>query len=101
MLFSSPEFIYLYLPAVLLGFFWLARWSHRIAATWLTAASLFFYGWWNPAYLGLLMASIFFNYSMGLMLARESTRPPAWPAGNRHCRQSAAAGLFQVRQFLP
>lgn len=77
MLFSSPEFIYLYLPAVLLGFFWLARWSHRIAATWLTAASLFFYGWWNPAYLGLLMASIFFNYSMGLMLARESTRPPA------------------------
>jgi alginate O-acetyltransferase complex protein AlgI len=77
MLFSSPEFIYLYLPVVLLGFFWLARWSHRIAATWLTAASLFFYGWWNPAYLGLLMASIFFNYSMGMVLAREAARPPA------------------------
>lgn len=76
MLFSSPEFIYLYLPIVLLGFFWLAKWSHRIAATWLTAASLFFYGWWNPAYLGLLMASIFFNYSMGVVLARESMRPP-------------------------
>jgi alginate O-acetyltransferase complex protein AlgI len=76
MLFSSPEFIYLYLPTVLLGFFWLAKWSHRIAATWLTAASLFFYGWWNPAYLGLLMASIFFNYSMGVVLARESMRPP-------------------------
>ncbi len=77
MLFSSPEFIYLYLPIVLLGFFWLARWSHRIAATWLTAASLFFYGWWNPAYLGLLLASIFFNYSMGLLLAREAGRPAA------------------------
>lgn len=77
MLFSSPEFIYLYLPIVLLAFFWLARWSHRIAATWLTAASLFFYGWWNPAYLGLLLASIFFNYGMGLVLARESAQPQA------------------------
>jgi alginate O-acetyltransferase complex protein AlgI len=77
MLFSSPEFIYLYLPTVLLGFFWLARWSHRIAATWLTAASLFFYGWWNPVYLGLLLGSIFFNYSMGLVLAREALRPQA------------------------
>ena len=27
MLFSSPEFIYLFLPTVLLGFFWLARWT--------------------------------------------------------------------------
>ncbi len=75
MLFNSPEFIYLYLPIVLAGFFLLARRSHRIAATWLTAASLFFYGWWNPAYVGLLMGSIFFNYSMGILLAREATRP--------------------------
>ena len=74
MLFNSPQFIYLFLPIVLIGFFWLARWSHRIAATWLTAGSLFFYGWWNPAYLGLLIGSIFFNYSMGLVLAREATR---------------------------
>jgi len=76
MLFNSPEFIYLFLPVVLAGFFWLARWSHRVAATWLTAASLFFYGWWNPAYVGLLLASIFFNYGMGLALAREAGRPP-------------------------
>ena len=74
MLFSSQEFIYLFLPIVLVGFFLLARLSHRIAATWLMAASLFFYGWWNPAYLGLLLGSIFFNYGMGLVLARESTR---------------------------
>ncbi len=77
MLFSSPEFIYLFLPIVLIGFFWLARWSHRIAATWLLATSLFFYGWWNPAYLGLLIGSICFNYGMGLVLARESGRPEA------------------------
>ncbi|MBL8463808.1 MAG: MBOAT family protein, partial [Thauera sp.] len=76
MLFNSPEFIYLYLPIVLVGFFWLAATSHRIAAVWLAAASCFFYGWWNPVYLGLLGASIVFNYGMGIRLARESARPP-------------------------
>lgn len=75
MLFNSPEFIYLFLPIVLLGFFLIARASHRLAAVWLASASCFFYGWWNPAYLALLGASIAFNYSMGIMLARESARP--------------------------
>src|SRR5574337_1995647 len=75
MLFNSPEFIYLYLPVVLVGFFLLARTSHRIAAVWLAAASCLFYGWWNPAYLALLGVSIVLNYCMGLILARESVRP--------------------------
>lgn len=75
MLFNSPEFIYLYLPVVLVGFFLLARTSHRIAAIWLAAASCFFYGWWSPSYLALLGASIVFNYCMGFILARESARP--------------------------
>ncbi|GAB4178328.1 MAG: MBOAT family protein [Rhodocyclaceae bacterium] len=86
MLFNSPEFIYLFLPVALAGYFGLARWSHRVAATWLTAASLFFYGWWNPAYVGLLLGSIFFNYAMGLVLARESLRP-------REARRSALLAL--------
>lgn len=76
MLFNSPEFIYVFLPITLIGYFWLAKVSHRIAASWLTAASLFFYGWWNPAYVGLLLASIFFNYAMGIVLAREAAKSP-------------------------
>ncbi len=91
MLFNSPQFIYLFLPIVLMGFLWLARSSHRIAATWLTASSLFFYGWWNPAYVGLLIGSIFFNYGMGLVLARDATRPAAQ-------RRSGAAA--QRRAYL-
>ena len=70
MLFNSPEFLFLFLPVVLVVFFRLARTSHRLAATWLTAGSLFFYGWWNPAYVGLLLASIAFNYMIGYNLAR-------------------------------
>lgn len=72
MLFNSYPFLLLFLPAVLLGFFGLARPDRRAAAAWLAAASLFFYGWWNPAYAALLVASIAFNYLMGLAIARAS-----------------------------
>lgn len=70
MLFNSYAFIFLYLPVVLLGFFWLARISHAFAAAWLALASLFFYGYWNPAYIGLLLGSIVCNYAFGLWIAK-------------------------------
>lgn len=71
MLFNSHAFLFLYLPLTLIVFFRLGAYSHRLAAAWLGAASLFFYGYWNPAYVGLLLASIFFNYGIGIALARE------------------------------
>lgn len=74
MLFNSYGFIFLYLPLVLLGYFQLARISHAVAAGWLAVASLFFYGWWNPAYVGLLLASIACNYAFGLWIAKACTR---------------------------
>lgn len=70
MLFNSYSFLLAFLPLVLAGFFILGRYSQRWAATWLTAASVFFYGWWNPAYVGLLLTSILFNYTVGYSLAR-------------------------------
>jgi len=69
MLFNSYEFIFLFLPTVLLVFHMIGRQGHqRVAITWLVGASLFFYGWWNPTYLGLLLFSILFNYSIGISL---------------------------------
>jgi alginate O-acetyltransferase complex protein AlgI len=65
MLFNSYIFIFGYLPVTLAGFFLLGRNSHRLAALWLTAASLFFYGWWNPVFVVLVMASITVNYAFG------------------------------------
>ncbi len=44
----------------------LGRRSPVAAAAWLTLASLFFYGWWNPVYVGLLVLSMVFNYRIGL-----------------------------------
>ncbi len=70
MLFNSYGFLFLFLPVVLTGFFLLARHSHRLAAGWLTLASLFFYGYWNPAYIFLLLASVTCNYTFGLWISR-------------------------------
>lgn len=39
MLFNSYEFLFLYLPITLLGFFQIAKNSHRLAILWLAPAS--------------------------------------------------------------
>ena len=69
MLFNSPEFLLLFLPFVLAGYYALRRRRFEMAAVrFLVICSLFFYGWWNPAYLGLILGSILFNYSVGFSL---------------------------------
>ncbi len=75
MLFNSHIFIFVFLPITLIGFYWIgARGHHRIALSWLVAASLFFYSWWNPAYLALFLFSILFNYAVGVNLSQEQDR---------------------------
>jgi alginate O-acetyltransferase complex protein AlgI len=70
MLFNSYEFIFFFLPLSLLVYLALRKYaSRRVSLSWIVAASLFFYGWWNPAYLGLILASMFFNYSIGTLLS--------------------------------
>lgn len=72
MLFNSYLFLLVFLPVTLLVFFQIGRYSQLLAALWLFMMSLFFYGWWNPIYVGLLLGSIVFNYSIGLALSREA-----------------------------
>ncbi|WP_253180909.1 hypothetical protein [Candidatus Marithrix sp. Canyon 246] len=73
MLFNSYEFIFLFLPISLIIFFSIGgKGHHRIAIAWLVGASLFFYAWWNPAYLGLMLISILFNYAIGVALANKT-----------------------------
>lgn len=74
MLFNSYAFIFVFLPIVLLVFFQIGRISHIFSAGWLAAASLFFYAWWNPAYVGLLLVSIMFNYSLGIQIAKAGVK---------------------------
>jgi D-alanyl-lipoteichoic acid acyltransferase DltB (MBOAT superfamily) len=75
MLFNSFEFIFFFLPISLVGFFILGRnhkfMTQQLPIFWIVAASLFFYGWWNPANLPLIIGSILFNYFIGNSLSRQ------------------------------
>jgi alginate O-acetyltransferase complex protein AlgI len=73
MLFNSFEFLVLFLPIVLGGYFALARFNATSASAWLFAASLFFYSWFDWRYLGLLLMSILSHYAVGLWLGSIST----------------------------
>ncbi len=75
MLFNSHVFILVFLPLCWVGFVVAGRWlGERPARAWLVAASLFFYGWWNPRYLALILASVAVNYAVGLALAARAER---------------------------
>jgi alginate O-acetyltransferase complex protein AlgI len=79
MLFTSATFVLMFLPVALAGFFAFARWSHTAAATWLFVVSLFFYGYWMPEFTLLLLASIIFNFTIGILIGRSPRRSArAW-----------------------
>jgi D-alanyl-lipoteichoic acid acyltransferase DltB (MBOAT superfamily) len=70
MLFNSPYFIFVFLPIVVSVFYLIGnRGHHRIAISWLVLASLYFYSYWNPAYVVLILSSILVNYSLGVLLS--------------------------------
>jgi len=75
MLFNSYIFIFGFLPVVLIGFYQIGRHSHAMAALWLAASSVFFYGWWDLRYVALLLVSIVFNYSAGYLISRKHPAP--------------------------
>ncbi|WP_259780884.1 MBOAT family O-acyltransferase [Aestuariispira ectoiniformans] len=75
MLFNSLEFLYFFLPASFLGFQILRRYRQgAFALFFLGFCSLFFYGWWSPAYLILLLISIIANFSLGRAISRSYSK---------------------------
>ena len=74
MLFNSHEFLFVFLPATLLGFYLLARVSRQAAILWLILASLVFYGWWRPLNILIIGPSIIINYAVASFLLRLSQR---------------------------
>ena len=76
MLFNSYEFVFVYLPLVLAGYFLISKKSVRASNIWLLAASFFFYGWWDIRFVPLLSASIVFNYIMGTRLLCAKNKKP-------------------------
>ena len=77
MLFSSIPFLYYFFPAVLLVYFAVPR-PFKNAV--LLLASLIFYGWGEPVYLLLMVATIALFYICGLLIGKYEGNldcPPA------------------------
>lgn len=80
MLFSTPDFLFGFLPIVLAGYLLLGRLRQPgLALLGLGLASLVFYGWDDPARLiPLILGSIAFNFVVGRTLARRRSRALLW-----------------------
>jgi alginate O-acetyltransferase complex protein AlgI len=70
MLFNSYQFIFVFLPVVVVVFFALANASRVWALRWVIAASLFFYGWWRPLNLLIIAPSVLINFVLARLLQR-------------------------------
>jgi len=97
-LFNSYPFVFVFLPAALAGFFALGHRSARAAATWLTIASLAFYGYWDVRYLALLLGSVAVNYAAGRALY-ELRRSGHRRATSALLAASIAANLIALGYF--
>jgi len=76
MLFSSPLFVFAFLPLVLAVYFVAPK---AVRNAWLLATSLVFYAWEEPVVAVVMLASIAMNYGFGLWVDRERDTPRGKP----------------------
>jgi len=74
MLFNSFQFLLVFLPLTLAGFFLIGRKTHNGALAWLALASLAFYTWWDPSNLPILLVSIGWNFFFGTRIHQSASR---------------------------
>jgi alginate O-acetyltransferase complex protein AlgI len=68
MVFSSPIFLFLFLPITLGVYFVLSRRARNI---WLLGTSLVFYGWGEPKFVLVMLTSIVVNFLLALWIDRR------------------------------
>ena len=71
MVFSSITFLVFFLPAVLALYFALPNLTYKNCVLFL--ASLLFYAWGEPEFVFLMIASILFNYCLGLKIGENTS----------------------------
>ncbi|WP_200553618.1 MBOAT family protein [Kosakonia sp. LAM2021] len=73
MLFSSYQYIFLFLPISFSVYFFLNHIRQSLLAKiWLVLASLFFYGFWDVRFLPLILLSIIVNFLVGSILRNSA-----------------------------
>lgn len=67
MVFSSVAFLFVFLPIVLIGYYLI---DPRFKNTFLLIFSLLFYAYGEPKFIFIMLASIFINYTSGIIISK-------------------------------
>lgn len=101
MLFNSPIYLFLFLPAVFTVYFGLNKYRrYRTSRFFLLGSSLYFYSFWNVIHLlRIVFLSMFFNYWVGAVLSKKE----GWFSNERHRKFllyfGIAANLISLAYF--
>lgn len=72
MIFSSTIFVFAFLPFVTAIYYLLKPFPVICRNIWLLLASLFFYAWGEPAFVGIMLVSVIANYIFGILAEKCS-----------------------------
>jgi alginate O-acetyltransferase complex protein AlgI len=99
LIFSSLTFLFAYLPLTLAVYFLAPlRWRNLV----LLLVSLFFYGWGEPVYILIMLASILIDYTHGLLVEkyRADDKKARWFVGQSVVFNLLLLGFFKYWDFL-
>ena len=81
MVFSSLEFLFLYLPVTLLLYYAVPKKHLKWRNVVLLVTSLIFYGWGEPIYVFLMIATIMVDYFCGYLIDKHLDTQPGKAKG--------------------
>jgi alginate O-acetyltransferase complex protein AlgI len=98
MLFSSPIFLFLFLPIVLLGYYLSYK---KIKNYWLLLSSLIFFAWGGVSYTIILIASIVLNYIFGIIIEKKrGSKSLYWWTFTGVACNLIILGIFKYANFI-
>lgn len=98
MVFSTPVFLFAFLPLTILAFYLVnRRFGHEAGLALLLIASLIFYGWWDVRFMPLILGSMLVNY-----LIARAIKPGqgGWLLAFGVTVNLAALGVFKYADFF-
>jgi len=96
-IFSSPQFLFLFLPLALAGFCLLPSVGKKL---WLILLSFVFYAFWHWQHLALLLASILGNYSLAEIISKDTTKSPRVVLAGGIVLNLLLLGIFKYAGFF-
>ena len=72
MVFSSYIFCIIFLPLVITGYYFVGKANIKLHGVFLILASLFFYGYFNPPYVLIILGSILVNYIIAENISKNN-----------------------------